>query len=224
MLTAGPDELQVLIGAAVGAGDTAGAGTLTALGFIGGITSGVLGGAAGTAAALTPTIMHLVIPAPETVGGADCASGAGGGQVADQAELERLAMPYWLLSVWSWMFSFCNNVGTGVVLGTNSSFAYALAVVCGQGVKILSFVLLAETIGRKLANGAPLLFVGSFQRCCLAVHRSHHRCADSTAAGLSTLVGSFGYFVVICHTVFFYTPTKSLVPRPSWAEFCSADT
>jgi hypothetical protein len=115
------DGMTVLIGAAVGAGDTSSAGILTTLGFIGGIVSGVTGAALGSVAALTPAIMHAVIPAP-TVGPEGC----GGGGGTSQAELEHLAMPYWLIAVWSWGFGFCNNVGT-----------VSLAFLCEHGISVI---------------------------------------------------------------------------------------
>ena len=58
-----------------------------------------------------------------------------------EAQLKAIALPYWLISVWTWSFAFCNKVGTGVVLGTNSLFDWALATVVGQAVAIGSFLV-----------------------------------------------------------------------------------
>ena len=107
-------------------------------------------------------------------------------------------MPYWVISVWSWAFSFCNNVGTGVALGTNSTFGYALATVLAQGVSILSFILLTDVI----------------------YHGDH----NTLALGLSGLLSDAVYFAVIVHTIFFYEKCSRLVPRPSWDEFWSSET
>ena len=59
------DGMTVLIGAAVGAGDPAAAGTLTLLGYLGGLGFGVAGGGLWTAAGLWPWLMDLVIPTPK---------------------------------------------------------------------------------------------------------------------------------------------------------------
>jgi hypothetical protein len=189
------DGMTVLIGAAVGAGDTVSAGTLTTLGFIGGALSGVVGAGVGTVAALTPAVMHAVVPAP---GGGDCGGGGGGGGggtiSSSQAELERLALPYWLIAVWSWGFNFCNSVGTGVVLGTNATFGYALATVAKRLAAMACFVLLAEALGH------------------------------TAAVALADLLGSVAYFAVVTHTIFVYERVRTLVPRPSWAEFWSPQT
>ena len=182
------DGMTVLIGAAVGAGDTVSAGTLTTLGFIGGALSGVVGAGVGTVAALTPAVMHAVVPAP---GGGDC---GGGSMIGSQAELERLALPYWLIAVWSWGFNFCNSVGTGVVLGTNATFGYALATLAKRLAAMACFVLLAEALGH------------------------------TAAVALADLLGSVAYFAVITHTIFVYERVRTLVPRPSWAEFWSPRT
>jgi hypothetical protein len=181
------DGMTVLIGAAVGAGDTASAGTLTTLGFIGGTLSGVVGAGAGTAAALTPVIMHAVVPAS---GGGEC----GNGVISSQAELERLALPYWLIAVWSWGFKFCNSVGTGVVLGTNATFSYAMATALKRLAAMVCFLLLAEALGH------------------------------TAAVALADLLGSVAYFAVITRTIFVHERVRSLVPRPSWAEFWTPQT
>ena len=138
------DGMTVLIGAAVGAGDPAAAGTLTLLGYLGGVGFGVVGSGFGTAAGLWPWLMDLVIPTPKH----HCATAAAAaGVLASEAQLKAIALPYWLISVWTWSFAFCNKVGTGVVLGTNSLFDWALATVVGQAVAIGSFLVFVAADG-----------------------------------------------------------------------------
>ena len=137
------DGMTVLIGAAVGAGDPAAAGTLTLLGYLGGLGFGVAGGGLGTAAGLWPWLMDLVIPTPKH----HCATAAAAGLLASEAQLKAIALPYWLISVWTWSFVFCNKVGTGVLLGTNSLFDYALATVVGLAVAMGSFLAFVAADG-----------------------------------------------------------------------------
>ena len=103
------DGMAVLNGAAVGAGDPVVAGTLTLLGYIAGLAFGIVGGGVGTIAALLSTLMDLVVPAPTHSCVTAATSGAGG--LVDQAGLQMLARRYWIISVWVWVFDFCNKVG-----------------------------------------------------------------------------------------------------------------
>ena len=193
------DGMTVLIGASVGAGDPAAAGTLTLLGYIAGLVFGLAGGGAGTAAAYSSRLMDIVIPAPmHQCGGiaAVSASAAGvSGSLAGQTGLQALARPYWLISVWIWVFDFCNKVGTGVVLGTNSCFAFAMATVLQQATAIASFLAFA------MADGIP----------------------NTAAVGLSNLISSVVFFVVIAHAVF-KGPASRLVPLPSRSALRSPET
>lgn len=191
------DGMTVLIGAAVGAGDPAAAGTLTLLGYIAGLGLGVAGGAVGTAAAFSPALMDLVVPAPTHQCGGSAAAAAANAAMAGggAAELQALARPYWLISVWVWTFKFCNNVGTGVVLGTNSCFAFALATVLQQAAAIAAFLVFVA------ADGVP----------------------NTAAVGLSNLLSSIVFFVVIADGVFI-GPASRLVPLPSRAALRSAET
>ena len=86
------DGMTVLIGAAVGAGDPAAAGTLTMLGYIAGLAFGIVGGGVGTIATLSPTLMDLAIPAPTHHCASAAASGAGGGLVDQAGEDFRLIL------------------------------------------------------------------------------------------------------------------------------------
>eukprot|EP01043_Picozoa_sp_COSAG02_P099136 COSAG02_NODE_35257_length_471_cov_0.965054_1_plen_143_part_10 len=112
-----------------------------------------------------------------------------------QAGLQMLARPYWIISVWVWIFDFCNKVGTGVILGTNSCFAFALATVFQQATAIASFLALVTL------DGVP----------------------NVAAVGLSTLASSVVYFLVIADGVF-NGPASRLVPVPSRSAFRSPDT
>jgi hypothetical protein len=126
------DGMTVLIGVAVGSGDARGAGTLVGLGYLGSVTSGLLGSAVATGVAFAPGVMEHIAPAPVTAGGAvGCNSSmldGGGGLAAATAEatLIEMALPYWLISVWTWSFSFANGVATGAALGADAGFWYAL--------------------------------------------------------------------------------------------------
>ena len=68
------DGMMVLIGAAVGAGDSKKAGLLCFLGYSAGALTGILGGLVGTAAAMSDTVLGLVVPAPLDQG--DCELGS----------------------------------------------------------------------------------------------------------------------------------------------------
>ena len=189
--------MTVLIGAAVGAGDPAAAGTLTMLGYVAGLCFGLVGGGVGTASALSPSFMDIVIPAPkhDCVTAAATAVAAVSDGLAGQAQLQALARPYWLISVWNWVFTFCNSVGTGVILGTNSCFAFALATALQQATAIGVFLAFTK------AEGIP----------------------NTAAVGLSNLVSNVVYFVVIANGVF-VGPASRLVPLPSRAMFRSPET
>lgn len=190
------DGMTVLIGASVGAGDPAAAGTLTLLGYIAGLVFGLVGGGVGTAAAYSSRLMDVVIPAPVHQCAGIAATSAGvSGSLAGQVGLQALARPYWLISVWVWVFDFCNKVGTGVVLGTNSCFAFALATILQQATAIASFLAFAA------ADGIP----------------------NTAAVGLSNLVSSMVYFVAIAHGVF-RGPASRLVPLPSRSALRSPET
>ena len=188
--------MTVLIGAAVGAGDPAAAGTLTLLSYIAGLGLGLVGGAVGFVAGFSPSLMDLVVPAPtHQCGGSATAVASAVVVPSGAAELQALARPYWLISVWAWAFEFCNYVGTGVLLGTNSCFAYALATVIGQAAAIGSFLVFVA------ADGAP----------------------NTVAVGLSNLLGNIAFFVVVADGVFI-GPASRLVPLPSHTTLRSPET
>ena len=181
------DGMTVLIGAAVGRGDTAGAGYLVGLGYVAGAASGVVGGLVGTALAMAPGVMAAIVPPSAAVG-----CGGGGEHHDPQAELEALARPYWLLSVWTWCFAFCNNVGTGVVLGAMSTLGYFVAVVVSQAAAIGGFLLLTRVAGASWVS-------------------------HNAAVGWSAMLSEGLYFLCISYTVFRNERVRAAVAFPKWS-------
>lgn len=178
------DGMTVLIGAAVGRGDATGAGTLVALGYIGSITSGVVGGAFATALAFVPGMLQHIAPFPSDSCNHTYFSDGSAGMTSETATIE-MVLPYWLISVWTWSFSFANGVATGAALGSDAGFWYMSAATLGMVGAFLAFFYAVHVLGE-----------------------------NTIAVALSKLTAQMIYFISMTYALFCdKTITKKLEPQ-----------
>ena len=94
----------------------------------------------------------------------------------------EMALPYWIVSVWTWSFSFANAVATGAMLGSDGGFWYMVAAVLGTTGAYASFMLAVD--------------IGS----------------NTIAVGVRDLVGEGVYCTVMVYALFFDSTTRKKLP------------